>query len=90
MFRYIHDSFKNRCFQWFARLLSHGDKDILIKTIALAMLIHAMSCFKLPKTTCDFLTLAIANFWWNSSADKRKIHWVSWDRMCLSKQQGGL
>ena len=50
MLRYIHDSLKTRLSGWFARLLSQGGKDILIKTIALAMPIHVISCSKLPKT----------------------------------------
>ena len=90
MLRYIHDSLKTRFSGWFARLLSQGGKDILIKTVALAMPIHAMSCFRLPKTTCDSLASAIANFWWSSSEDKRKIHWVIWEHICLSKEDGGL
>ncbi|KAL0282834.1 UNVERIFIED_CONTAM: putative mitochondrial protein [Sesamum angustifolium] len=31
----------------------------------------------------------IANLWWHSG-EARKIHWISWQRMCLSKVQGGL
>lgn len=36
------------------------------------------------------MVFMIANFWWSSSKDKRKIHWISWDIMCLSKKDSGL
>ena len=29
-------------------------------------------------------------FLWKGSSDKRKIHWVGWDTVCLSKRKGGL
>ncbi|KAK4394885.1 hypothetical protein Sango_1642800 [Sesamum angolense] len=31
----------------------------------------------------------IANFWWQTG-EARKIHWLSWKRMCMPKAQGGL
>ena len=54
------------------------------------MPVFAMSVFKLPKITCRNLTSAMTNFWWNAQEGKKKIHWVSWERMCLEKKNGGL
>ncbi|KAL0326613.1 UNVERIFIED_CONTAM: putative mitochondrial protein [Sesamum angustifolium] len=30
-----------------------------------------------------------ANFFW-SNTERNKIHWVAWDKMCISKKEGGL
>ncbi|KAL1204624.1 putative mitochondrial protein [Cardamine amara subsp. amara] len=65
-------------------------KETLIKAVALSMPVYAMSCFKLTKTSISNLTSAICDFWWNSVEAKQKIHWVSWDKLCLSKENGGL
>lgn len=61
-----------------------------MKFVAMAMPIFAMTCFKLPVTTVTTLTSAMSDFLWNSSEDKKKIHWVSWDKLCLNKNLGGL
>ncbi|KAL1214129.1 putative mitochondrial protein [Cardamine amara subsp. amara] len=90
MLAFIKDRLKLRLSGWFARTLSLGGKKVLIKAVAMAMPVYAMSCFKLPKTTADNLTSAISEFWWNSFEHKRKTHWVSWDKLCLSKDNGGL
>ena len=87
---YIKDKLKARLSGWFARSLSMGGKEILLKAVAMAMPVFAMSCFKLTKTTCANLTSAMSDFWWNALEHKRKTHWVSWEKLCLSKWQGGL
>ncbi|KAL1225411.1 putative mitochondrial protein [Cardamine amara subsp. amara] len=54
------------------------------------MPVYAMSCFRLTKSTISNLTSAICDFWWNTIENKNKIHWVSWEKLCLSKECGGL
>jgi len=87
---YIKDKLKARLSGWFARSLSMGGKEVLLKAVALAMPVYAMSCFKLTKTTCANLTSAMSDFWWSALEHKRKMVWVSWERLCLSKAEGGL
>ncbi|XP_024013803.1 uncharacterized protein LOC112087890 [Eutrema salsugineum] len=90
MLAYIQDNFKNRMSNWYSRLLSQGGKEVLIKFVAMSMPVYAMTCFKLPKYTCEKLTFAMADFWWGTEQNKRSIHWISWEKMCIPKDQGGL
>lgn len=86
---YIHERLKSKLSGWFARTLSQGGKDILIKAVAMAMPVYAMSCFKLPKFTCTALSSAMSSFWWSTMKNHKKTHWVAWNKMCLPKDQGG-
>lgn len=31
-----------------------------------------------------------ARFWWGQCGSKRKMHWVSWAKLCDSKMHGGM
>lgn len=61
-----------------------------MKSVALALPVFAMSCFKLPKDLCSKLTSAMIEFWWSSGNNKNKIAWVAWQKLCKSKEVGGL
>ncbi|KAL0685251.1 hypothetical protein Bca4012_052099 [Brassica carinata] len=90
MLAYIQDKMKGRMSCWYTRFLSQAGKEIFLKSVAMAMPIYAMSCFRLRKSTCRNLTSAVAAFWWRSSEDKGKIHWLSWDKLCVPKHLGGM
>lgn len=90
MLAYIQEKMKGRMSGWYTRFLSQAGKEVILKSVAMAMPIYAMSCFKLPKTTCNNLTSAMAAFWWRSTEDKGKIHWLSWDKLCVPKRLGGM
>ena len=49
-----------------------------------------MSCFLLPKTFCNTLHQMCARFWWGSKDGERKIHWMSWEKLCCPKEEGGM
>lgn len=74
MLDFIKERLKEKISSWFARSLSLGGKEILLKAVAMAIPVYAMSCYKLPKSSCKALSSAMAAFWCNSTEDKRKIH----------------
>ncbi|XP_050278363.1 uncharacterized protein LOC126719908 [Quercus robur] len=49
-----------------------------------------MSCFKLPLGLCSEIESLIRKFWWGQKGDRRKIHWVKWETLCLPKFEGGM
>ena len=63
MLQYIQEKMKSRFHGWYSQYLSAGGKEVLLKSVAMAMPVFAMLVFKLPKTTCQNLTSAMTNFW---------------------------
>lgn len=49
-----------------------------------------MSCFLLPRSFYDEIEGAINKFWWGHSNGRSKIHWLSWNKLCCPKKEGGL
>ena len=75
---------------WKEKLLSQVGREILIKAVVQAIPTYTMSYFKLPKGLIhDFETL-IRKFWWGYKGEQRRIHWISWEKLCLPKGEGGM
>ncbi|KAL1225298.1 putative mitochondrial protein [Cardamine amara subsp. amara] len=87
---FVTDKLKARLSGWYANTLSLGGKEVLLKSVAMVLPVYAMSCFKLTKFQCEKITSGMTSFWWNTCEEKNKIHWVSWEKMCKSKSEGGL
>lgn len=51
---------------------------------------YAMQSFLLPKSFCKELQHLMVQFWWSSDIESRKIHWMSWEKMCRPEHEGGL
>ncbi|KAL5759510.1 hypothetical protein ACOSQ2_018348 [Xanthoceras sorbifolium] len=80
----------NKVRGWNGNLFSLGGKEILIKAVAQAIPTYTMSIFQIPAGLCRELGALISRFWWGSKEGKRKISWLSWEKMCLPKACGGL
>ncbi|KAM1981594.1 hypothetical protein ACFX15_038069 [Malus domestica] len=89
-FAYIKERVHKRLCGWKRKCLSGAGRELLMKVVAQALPSYAMNCFLLPKTFCDDLHQLMAQFWWGSDPDLRKIHWKSWDKLCLAKPEGGM
>ena len=89
-FKYRKDRLWAKIQGWMEKVLSAAGKEVLIKSIAQAIPVYSMACFKLPRGLCESLTSMIKAFWWGSKRGKRKPYWVSWDTMIMTKYMGGL
>ena len=75
---------------WKEKLLSNTGKEVLIKAVTQAVPSYTMSCFKLPNALCDGMTRMVRQFWWGQVKNEKKVAWMSWDKMCLPKDKGGM
>lgn len=82
---YLKDRTQGILDVWYYQQLSQGGKEVLLKSTGSSLSAFVMSCFRLPKTIIDKLSSMLAAFWWGSDSGHRKIHWVSWERLCLPR-----
>ncbi|KAG7559049.1 Reverse transcriptase zinc-binding domain [Arabidopsis thaliana x Arabidopsis arenosa] len=90
MFQFISDSVQGKISGWQTKFLTAAGKETLIKSVAYAMPVYSMNVFQLPKELCSEINSMIARFWWGTTPDKKKLSWVSWQKMTTPKKQGGL
>ena len=74
IFDYIVNRVQQKTKGWSNRFLSEAGKEILIKTVALALPVYTMNCFKLPKSICDDINGLLATYWWSKGTDKKSMH----------------
>ncbi|OMO55679.1 reverse transcriptase [Corchorus capsularis] len=87
---YIKEKVEARLKSWKQQLLSLAGKEILIKAVASSIPAYVMMCFKFPKKVCADINSMVANFWWGQQDNEKRIHWVSWEKMTLPKEEGGM
>ena len=90
MFDYIIERVKKRTASWSAKFLSPAGKEIMLKSVALAMPVNAMSCFRLPLGVMSEINSLLMNYWWEKGSKQRGIPWIAWKRLQYSKKEGGL
>ena len=84
-FKFLKDKIWNKVKGWIAKILSAGGKEVLIKSVAQAIPVYSMACFRLPCGLCGHINSLFRGFWWGSKEGKRKPHWVSWQVMTSPK-----
>nr|XP_027086514.1 uncharacterized protein LOC113708252 [Coffea arabica] len=90
IFGFIKENIRRKLQDWRNKFLSNAGKEVLLKAVSMAMPTYAMSVFKLPRKMCKDIRSMMANYWWGETNGKNKMHWVSWRKMSMKRNEGGL
>ncbi|XP_043812758.1 uncharacterized protein LOC122723715 [Manihot esculenta] len=91
IFSFLRDRIWKRISSWSNHFLSHAGREVLIKSVLQAIPTYCMNVFLLPISTCRQLYVMMNKFWWGGCReDGRGMNWLSWDRMCGRKSEGGM
>ncbi|GKV04880.1 hypothetical protein SLEP1_g16977 [Rubroshorea leprosula] len=90
MWKPLIESFEKKLSNWKSRLLSLGGRITLLNAVLSSLPVYTMSVHLLPKGLILSLDKIRRSFLWGGGGSKRKINWVSWDKVCSSKMKGGL
>ena len=89
VFRYLKSRLLQRIHGWRHKFLSRAGKGVLIQSVGQALPSYVMSSFLLPTSLADELQRMLNSFRWGSKKDvRRSLHWLSWDRLCVGKDDG--
>ena len=88
-FEYLKERIWKLIQGWKEKFLSRAGKEILVKAVAQAIPIYAMSCFDITKSFCDEISSMVCRYWWNNQ-DEERHHWLSWQCLTKPKTEGGL
>ena len=89
-FQPTKERFRKRLTVWSEKYMSMGAKEELIKSVAQALTIHVMGIFKMSVSFHEDYMKMIRKFCWGEEENKRKVHWVSWDKLTGPKCMGGM
>ncbi|XVF87253.1 hypothetical protein PTKIN_Ptkin18bG0104000 [Pterospermum kingtungense] len=91
VFNFLKDRMWKRLQSWCTKPISKGGREILVKAVAQAILIYCMNVFLIPVSLAEEIQRMINFFWWGTKGNGGKgIAWLSWDRLCISKENGGM
>lgn len=63
--------------RWQGKLLSRPGKEVLIKVVVQAIPTYMMSIFEIPDGVLVEIHTMLSRFWWGSTEEARKMHWLS-------------
>ena len=89
-FKGVRERIAKKVIGWKEKLISKAGREILIKTVAQVVPTYTMSIFNIPKQIYEDINTILARYWWGQIRDEKKVHWMSWRRLCNPKKMGGM
>ncbi|GLU23277.1 hypothetical protein SLE2022_392990 [Rubroshorea leprosula] len=86
----IIDNFSKKLAVWKAKSLSIGGRVTLLRSVLSALPIYFMYIFRIPKIVLHELVSLQRKFLWGYTKDKSKLAWLSWEKVCRNRSEGGL
>ena len=86
----VEDRFEKKLAAWVAKMLSYGDRLVLINSVLTSLPMFLLSFFEIPKGVRKRLDFYRSRFFWQSDQLKRKYRLTKWNLVCRPKDQGGL
>ena len=89
-FQFLVDKLQSKLQGLKARLLSQAGRTTLISFVLQSLPLYTFACFKVPESICNKMDSIIRAFWWGHETREKKLHLLSWERVCQPKRFGGL
>lgn len=82
---------QNRLAGWKVEHFSMAGRTLLVQSVTSSSLpTYTMQTTRIPESVNQEIEKLNCKFVWGSNETKKKIHLVSWEKLCSSKEEGGL
>lgn len=89
-YNFLLDRMRAKLNGWKCGSLSFAGRTTLVKSVLNTMSCYHMQVMKIPRKVTLGMERICRNFLWGSTSDKRKIHLIDWNTVCLDTNRGGL
>ena len=89
-FNFVLDRVKQKLSSWKANLLSLASRVVLVKHVSSTIPNYVMQCAYLPSKIFEGIDRVNRNFLWGSLETAKKTHWVNWEKVTKTTEEGGL
>lgn len=90
LFLFLREKISKVIHSWSHRYLSFGGRLTLIKSTLGAIPLHIFQVIEQTNDAMKQMESLIARFFWDSSNDIKRTHWISLDHICHPIEEGGL
>ena len=78
----VEDIFERKLASWAAKMLSYGDRLVLINSVLTSLSMFLLSFFRIPVGVRKRLDYFRSRFFWQSDQHKRKYRLTKWNIIC--------
>lgn len=89
-FNYIKDCVGRKINSWSSRCFSRAGREALIKSVLQAISTYIMSIFLILESIGVEIQKKMNSFWWGSNGRGKGMKWLSWDKLSINKENGGM
>jgi hypothetical protein len=86
----VENRFSSKLGCWQGKLLSYGDRLVLINSVLTSLPMFMLSFLQIPVGVRKRLDFFRSRFFWQSDENKKKYRLSKWNMLCRPKDQGGL
>ncbi|XP_062080982.1 uncharacterized protein LOC133785782 [Humulus lupulus] len=88
--RFILDKVNNCVQGWKANMLSKAGRSTLVQAVGSSLISYVAASRPMPCSLHESVDKALRSFWWGDTTNKRRMHTLSWGKLCMPKLSGGL
>ncbi|XP_062075693.1 uncharacterized protein LOC133779800 [Humulus lupulus] len=75
---------------WKEKILSKAKRSTLVQVVWSSLVSYVTASGPMPCALHESVDKALRSFWWGDTANKRKVHTLSWGKLCAPKLSGSL